>query len=250
MAGSFTGPSPGAPEGVARVTVEAPIHFPNPALTTDLSRLKTPHHPGPPASTETFDQEQCDLDDPCLAQVLEDPVAPNRPIPTGPAQTSLAWDKPNCPAPPPTFVALDQLSSPCPLPSGPGPGALAGGPHEATGAPTLSAPDTTRISPVLGTPLAHATSGYCSPTEGDCALPSRSRSRRRMRRHPCDKDTSDFPPPACRIRPQQRPARCTPTAGHPWQRGTPVDPAYPATARRPDDCSRRPTRVRVPVRLP
>jgi len=92
---------------------------------------------------------------------------------------------------------------------------------------TSFAPDTTRISPLLGTPLAHATSGYCFPTEGDCALPSRSRSQRRMRRHPCDDDTSDSPPLANWPSPQPRPARWPPTAGHPWQRRTPVEPSRP-----------------------
>jgi len=95
-------------------------------------------------------------------------------------------------------------------------------PRNSTGAPNLFAPDTTRISPMLGTPLAHATSGYCSPTEGDCALPSRGRSRRRMRRHPCDDDTSDSPPLANWPSPPPRPARWPPTADKPWQRGTPA----------------------------
>jgi len=35
------------------------------------------------------------------------------------------------------------------------------------------------------------------------------------------------PPLACRLRPQPRPARWPPTAGHPWQRRTPVEPSRP-----------------------
>jgi len=148
LAGSSTGPSTGAHEGVARVAVKASIHFPNLTLTTDYPRLKMPHHSGPPASTETFGQEQSDLDDPYVAHVLEDPVAPCRPIPTHSAQTSLAWNQLNYPAPYPSFVALDQLGSSCPLPSrpslspplagsstGPSPGAADGVAPESVEAP-------------------------------------------------------------------------------------------------------------------
>jgi len=56
---------------------------------------------------------------------------------------SFAWVQLSSPRPSPSYVALNQLSSTGPVPSGLGPGALARGPLEAMRAPTLSAPDAT-----------------------------------------------------------------------------------------------------------
>jgi len=75
LAGYATGPSPGAPDGGTPDSVGAPTHWCSPSCThwymSDLSRLKMPDQPGPPASAETIDQEKSDRDDPCFAQILE-----------------------------------------------------------------------------------------------------------------------------------------------------------------------------------
>jgi len=107
LSGYASGPSPGAPDWGPPDAVEAPTHCCSPSCThwytSDLSRLRVPDQPGPPASVETIDQEHGDLDDVCLPRTFEEPMTPSRPIPTSPAPTSLAWVQLNSPGPSPSF---------------------------------------------------------------------------------------------------------------------------------------------------